>query len=81
MSTPETPIAPLIVMCHTTAMGRPPPPEAVGRKSITLPLSLWERISIYRHANRINAEADAVRRLLQAGLDAEERHAARKERK
>jgi len=81
MSTPKTPIAPLIVVCHIAVMGRPPPPEAVGRKSITLPLSLWERISIYRHANRISTEADAVRRVLQAGLDAEEQHAARKERK
>jgi len=62
-------------------MGKPPAPDPVGRKSITLPLSLWERISIYRHANRISSEADAVRRVLQAGLDAEEQRAARKERK
>ncbi len=58
-------------------MGRPPPIGPVVRKTITLPLALWERISAHRHDNRISSEADAVRQVLQAGLDAEEQRLAR----
>lgn len=59
-------------------MGRPPPPAPVARKSITLPQSMWDAVNDFRFAERIGSEAEAVRRLLQAGLDAEERKAARR---
>jgi hypothetical protein len=59
-------------------MGKPPPPEPVARKSVSLPLPLWERLSEYRHENRIGSEAEAIRRIVLAGLDAEAKRAARR---
>jgi hypothetical protein len=44
--------------------------EPPSRKSITLPQRMWEDISAYRFDNRITSEAEAVRRVVQAGLDA-----------
>ncbi|HYZ31936.1 MAG TPA: hypothetical protein VE684_06590, partial [Crenalkalicoccus sp.] len=52
-------------------MGRPPPPEPNERKNVTLPRSLWAAVAAYRFAERIGTEAEAVRRLLRAGLRAE----------
>lgn len=62
-------------------MGRPPHPEPVTRKSIALPDTLWDAVSDYRHGQHIPSEAEAVRRLVQAGLDAEAKRAARKARR
>ena len=44
-------------------------PDQMTRKSVTLPVRLWEEIATYRHANRINTEAEAIRRLLLAALN------------
>jgi metal-responsive CopG/Arc/MetJ family transcriptional regulator len=52
-------------------MGRPPYPEQASRKSVTLPDSLWDEIADYRHNQRISSEAEALRRIIRAGLDAE----------
>jgi metal-responsive CopG/Arc/MetJ family transcriptional regulator len=52
-------------------MSRPPPLEPLARKTISIPESLWEEISEYRHNERIGSEAEAIRRLLQSGLRAE----------
>lgn len=46
-------------------------PEAVARKTMALPQSLWAEVSEYRHVERIGTEAEALRRLVQAGLRAE----------
>jgi len=48
-------------------------PEPNTRKSVTLPDSLWEAVREYRFAARIASEAEAVRRLLLAGLRAEKK--------
>lgn len=55
--------------------------EPVARKTVTLPVSLWAEISIFRHGQRIGTEAEALRRLIQAGLRAEELREARRVRK
>lgn len=39
------------------------------RKSVSLPTSLWAAISEYRFTERIDSEAETVRRLLRAGLE------------
>ncbi len=46
-------------------------PEPVTRKSVTLPDSLWAEVAEFRFSERIGSEAEAVRRLIQAGLRAE----------
>lgn len=62
-------------------MGKPAPPEPTARKSVSLPASLWERLSEFRHENRIGSEAEAIRRIVLAGLDAEAKRAARRVRR
>jgi hypothetical protein len=47
------------------------------RKNITLPDSLWQEIADYRFGECIGSEAEAVRRLIVAGLRAEKRKAAK----
>ena len=46
--------------------------EPTTRKTITLADSLWDEIDAYRRAEHITTEVEAVRRLLVAGLRAEE---------
>jgi hypothetical protein len=41
---------------------------------------LWDRIESYRWANRIQSESEAMRLLIEKGLDAEDRKAERKKR-
>jgi hypothetical protein len=54
-------------------MSRPPPLEPLARKTISIPVSLWEEVMEYRHNERIGTEAEALRRLIQSGLRAETR--------
>lgn len=44
-------------------------PEPTARKSVTLPEGMWKAIGEYRFRNRIPAEAEAIRQLIQRGLD------------
>jgi hypothetical protein len=44
-----------------------------SRKSIAPPDRLWAEVVEYRFSNRIGSEAEAVRRLIQAGLTAARR--------
>lgn len=46
-------------------------PETTVRKMLSFKRPLWERIQDYRFSRRINAETEAVRRLIERGLDAE----------
>ena len=53
-----------------------PPPEPSTRKTLVLPDRLWERIGEFRaerrrHEGRIPAEMEAIRLLIQCGLDAD----------
>ena len=38
-------------------------------KSVRLPAEVWEAISDYHHTNRIKSEAEAIRRVVKAGLE------------
>jgi hypothetical protein len=40
------------------------------RKLVGLPPDLIEKIRVFRHANMIDTESEAIRMLIQAGLDA-----------
>ena len=51
--------------------GAKPPPADTTRKNLTLHNDLWAEIAEYRHDQRIGTEAEAVRRLIVAGLKAE----------
>lgn len=49
------------------------PPEPIARKSVSLPVSLWEEVADFRFTERIGTEAEVLRRLIQSGLRAEKR--------
>lgn len=36
---------------------------------VTLPQDLWELVTDYRFDNRINTESEAIRRLIELGLE------------
>jgi hypothetical protein len=55
----------------------PSAPETMIRKNVGLPNSMWQEIADYRFAERIGSEAEAVRRLIVAGLRAEKRKGAK----
>jgi hypothetical protein len=44
-------------------------PEPTARKSVTLPEGMWKAIGEYRFRNRVPAEAEAIRQLIQRGLE------------
>jgi hypothetical protein len=50
--------------------------ETTVRKLVSLPRDLVREIADYRFANRLNTEAEAIRRLIEAGLEAEGRRAS-----
>ena len=51
--------------------------EPIVRKTFSLPADLWRRVEDYQFRNRIKRDAEALRRLLERGLDAEEASAAK----
>ena len=51
-------------------MGRPPNDIPAVRKTLALPQPLWDAVADYRFSARIPTEAEAVRRLIEAGLAA-----------
>lgn len=40
------------------------------RKSVSLPPDLWDRVQDYQYAGRLVSQAEALRRLVEAGLAA-----------
>ena len=46
---------------------RPDPPV---RKTISLPTSVWQRIEDFQFANRVKRDNEALRRLIELGLQA-----------
>jgi hypothetical protein len=46
-----------------------PVSESASRKTVTLPDTMWAAISEFRFYNRIPTEAEAIRQLMQRGLD------------
>jgi hypothetical protein len=51
--------------------------DDILRKSVRLPRSLWERVSVFHHDRRLKSEREAVHVLLEAGLDAMQKKPAR----
>ena len=51
-------------------------PLGLTRKTVSIPVSMWEEISDYRFANRITKEAEAIRRLLEVALEIERKKAS-----
>jgi hypothetical protein len=49
---------------------KPPPNDPIIRKTMPLPKSLWDAIADYRFGNRLNAEAEAVRQIVEIGVAA-----------
>lgn len=47
--------------------------ETTIRKTISLPAELWKRIEDFQFKARVKKDTEAVRRLLEIGLDAYER--------
>lgn len=45
-------------------------PKGTVRKQVDIPDEMWRRIAVFRHAEMIGSEAETMRRLLAAGLDA-----------
>lgn len=41
-----------------------------ARKSVSLPAELWGHVDAYRFGNRITTESEAIRRLIELGLEA-----------
>ena len=48
------------------------------RKTISLPLSLWRRVEDFQFEARVKRDTEAVRQLLEIGLEAHERDQAKK---
>ena len=48
----------------------PDPVDNPIRKTVTLPGSVWDRVAAMRFDHRISTEAEAVRRIVVAGLEA-----------
>lgn len=44
-------------------------PETTVRKNVAMPNELWERVRTWRFQNEINTESEAIRRLVEAGLE------------
>lgn len=53
-------------------MSRASLPGPATRKNILLLDESWARIAAYRHKRQIGTEMEALRRLIEAGLDAED---------
>jgi hypothetical protein len=43
------------------------------KKLLAMSQALWDRIEEYRWANRLHSESEAMRKLIEAGLDAIEK--------
>jgi metal-responsive CopG/Arc/MetJ family transcriptional regulator len=56
-------------------------PEQPIRKTVSLPAKLWQRIEDYQFQHWVKRDAEAVRQLIQLGLDAAEKQQKPKGRK
>jgi metal-responsive CopG/Arc/MetJ family transcriptional regulator len=52
--------------------------DPVVRKTVSLPESLWRRIEDFQFKHRVKRDAEAVRRLIELGLEADESRPAPK---
>lgn len=64
-------------MPYIALMGRAPL-TAHTRKTFSLSDALWDRLAEFRFKNRITSETEAVRQIVEAGLDALEKKADKK---
>jgi hypothetical protein len=57
--------------CYGAGMSsKPPSSDPIIRKTMPLPKSLWDAIADYRFGNRLNAEAEAMRQIVEIGVAA-----------
>lgn len=47
--------------------------DPITRKTVSLPASMWRQVEDYQFANRIKRDAEAIRRLIELGLEAAKR--------
>ena len=57
------------------------PTEPVIRKSVSLPESMWKQIDDFQFEHRVKRDAEAVRRLLELGLEAAKKPPVRGQRR
>jgi hypothetical protein len=62
-----------------TSLGMARPAAYPIKKVVGFDPSLWERVRDFRHEQRISTENEAIRRLIDLGLQAAERGAAKDE--
>jgi hypothetical protein len=48
--------------------GMPVNPDTTVRKNVAMSKELWEQVRTWRFRNEINTESEAIRRLVEAGL-------------
>lgn len=58
--------------CYSAGMSKQAS-DPIVRKVMALPIPLWKRLNDWRFGEHISTEVEAVRRLIEAGLDAEEK--------
>ena len=66
---PKCTLAATVRLRYIPGMENDPP----VRKTVALPASMWQEIADFRFSERIGTEAEALRRLIQAGLRAEQK--------
>ncbi len=48
--------------------------DPILRKTISMPASVWQKIENFQFDNRIKRESEAIRRVIELGLEAAEAH-------
>ena len=51
-------------------------PETTIRKNVAMPKELWAEVRSFRFSQEIDTESEAIRRLIELGLEAAKRDAA-----
>jgi hypothetical protein len=55
-------------------------PETTVRKNVAMPKELWAEVRAFRFRQEIDTESDAIRRLIELGLEAAKQEAAKPSR-
>jgi hypothetical protein len=62
--------APLRKRCKICYRMQMPDKDPVIRKTVSLPASAWSQVEDFQFSNRIKRETEAIRRLIELGLEA-----------
>jgi hypothetical protein len=63
-------VAPLVLISYLVGMVEAADTDPVIRKTVSLPTSVWRRIEDFQFENRVKRDAEAIRRLIELGLEA-----------